>query len=237
MSSIIQTGETEPVEIYVTDIVGDALLGKTDIKLRIRRHADGYYLDWSDDTFKIAGSVVTMLEALSEVDATNSPGMYALDTATHKHGLDTNAITNPGTNDIYAITVLQDGGADATGLPTNSELKVGFWADQIGGVPVSVANAVWNAMQADHVVQGSFGELLLRVEALKHGNHVLDNLVYNSQNLIISGRMRLFTTKTAVAAATDGGTGEGEFASYSFTTTVDSQNDYRADVIRASKDS
>ena len=235
--SIVQTGETEPVEVYLVDVVGDALLGKTDIKLQIRRHADGYYYDWDDDTFKPAGSVTQMLQALEEVDASNDPGVYALNTATHAHGFNTNAISNPGTNDVYTLTVVQDGGSDAQGLPAGDILKVGFWVDQIGGVPTNVANAVWNAMQADHVVQGSFGELLLRIEALKHGNHVLDNLVYNSQHLIMSGRMRLFTTKTAVAAATDGGVGEGEFATYSFTTTVDSQHGNHADVIRASKDS
>ena len=235
-STIIQSGETEPVEAYIRDIVGDALTGKTDIKIRVRRHKDGYYYDWSDDTFKVVGSVVQMLETLDELDSTNSPGVYILDTTQHDHGFDTSQITNAGTNDIYDVTVLQDGGSDAAGLPVGFELKVGFWTDQIDGVPTNVANAVWGAMHADHKVQGSFGELLLRIEALKNGNHVMDQLVYNSKNLIISGRMRLFYTKAAVTAATDGGSSEGEFATYSFSTTVDSQSDYQAGMIKAQKD-
>ena len=41
---------------------------------------------------------------------------------------------------------------------------------------------------------------------------MLDTTVYNADNLLTSGRIRIFTTKAEVDAATDGGTSEGEIA-------------------------
>jgi hypothetical protein len=130
----IQTGQIEPIVAVVVDIAGDLLPGKTNIKIRIRRNSDGYYFDWSDDTFKTAGTVAQMLQQLVEISATFSPGEYELHTGAtaHNHGFDTSKITNPASGgDDYFFTCIQDGGSDASNLPQSGEIKVGGFIDDI----------------------------------------------------------------------------------------------------------
>lgn len=127
----IQSGQKEPIVVMVIDENGDELTGKTDIKIKVRRLSDGYYYDWSDDTFKAAGSVTTMLQSLQEISATFSPGEYQLNKAGHVNGFDTTTITNPTGDDTYYFTAQQDGGTDASNLPMIGELKVGDYVDDI----------------------------------------------------------------------------------------------------------
>lgn len=127
----IQTGQTEPIVALIIDVNGDELTGKTDIKIRIRRVSDGFYFDWSDDTFKAGGSVSQLLEVLSEVSATLSPGEYHLDTASHVDGFDTSQIVNAADDDVYFVTAIQDGGTDAANVPMIGEIKVGSFVDDI----------------------------------------------------------------------------------------------------------
>jgi hypothetical protein len=132
MSTIrIQSGEIEPIVVMVVDSNGDLLSGKTNIKIRIRRLSDGYYLDWSDNTFKTGATVVTMLQAMEEISATYSPGEYKLNTATHVEGFDHNSITNDAANDTYYFTAVQDGGTDVSNVPQFGSIKVGGFVDNI----------------------------------------------------------------------------------------------------------
>lgn len=216
-SKYILPGAREPIEIIVVDINGQPLTGKTDICIQIRRHQDDYYFDWSDNTFKTPSTVVTRHQALAEVSSAYSPGVYRLNIGPrHIKGFDTTAITNPGTADVYDIDVVQTVGTDAAGLPQGYELQI---YDLSVGLPAAIADAVWNAMQTDYRLAGSFGELLQRIVALQKENYFIDNMVYNTQGLMLSGRIRLFRTKTETDAATNGGSSEGEFATYAFTTT------------------
>ena len=232
------TGDTEPVEVQVFGRSGLPLTGKTDIKIRVRRHNDDLYFDWTDNTFKSGGSVAQMLQALSEVSASLSPGIYRLNVGAHVRGFNTGAVTNPGIEDIYDVTIVQDSGLDAVGLPVGFEIKVGRYVDKIAGLPGNVADAVWDEMQADHVVANSFGDLMRRVVALQKENYFIDNMTYNTKGLLLAGRIRLFATKAAAAAATDGGTGEGEFAIYSFDTTEKpGPHEERAATARSVRDS
>lgn len=118
----IPTGATEPITATVLDTNGDPLVGKTDIKVKVRRQSDDQWLDWSDMTFKAGGSVAQLLQALGEVSQTFAPGDYELD-------FDTSAIANPVADDIYHFTVMQDVGTDADNLPLNGDLEVGTWRD------------------------------------------------------------------------------------------------------------
>ena len=205
------------MEIIVVDINGQPLTGKTDICVQIRRHQDDFYFDWSDNTFKTPSTVVARYQALAEVSPAYSPGVYRLNVGPqHIKGFDTAAITNPGTADVYDIDVVQTVGTDAAGLPQGYELQI---YDLSVGLPAAIADAVWNAMQVDHRLTGSFGELLQRIVALQKENYFIDNMVYNTQGLMLSGRIRLFRTKTETDTATNGGSSEGEFATYAFTTT------------------
>lgn len=263
-SKYIFPGYKEPIEIQLFDQYGQLLKGKTNIYVRIRRHQDDYFFDWSNNTFKEPASVVKMNEVLAEVSMTYSPGIYRLDTATHVKGWDTSLITNGNDNDVYEITIVQIGGLDAVGMPVGFELHVdpllaaiddvssqiddlpsaidtaltathgtGSWQSAAAG---NIADAVWNAMQTDHTIAGSFGDLVRRVVALQKENYFIDQMNYNIQGLMTSGRIRLFNTKAEALAATDGGTGEGEFATYSFDTTETVGAPERAKTARSVRD-
>jgi hypothetical protein len=120
---VIATGVTEPIYVYATDNTQAPLTGLTDLKLRIRRDSDGFFLDWADDTFKSAGWS-TRDVVLSEINATLDPGNYQV-----PGGWDTSAITNIVADDVYTLISLQDPGTDAE-LPGPSQLKIGHESDQ-----------------------------------------------------------------------------------------------------------
>lgn len=207
-TAYVETGGKEPIEIQLfSRFTGKPLTGKTDIKLRIRRHNDDLYFDWDDNSFKAYGSVVQLHATLTEVNATQSPGIYRLSTVIHLRGFDTAQVTGLGDADSLEITVLQDGGSDAAGLPVGFELKVGNFLDTI-----------------------------LRIVALQKENYYIDQMSYNTPGLMTSARIRLFRTKAAADAATDGGTGEGEFETYTFTATPNATRPELADDARSVKD-
>jgi hypothetical protein len=209
-TAYIETGGKEPIEIQLFNrYTKKPLLGKTNIRIRIRRHEDDLYYDWSDDTFKAYGSVVQINENLSLISDTASPGLYRLNTANHDHGFDTSKVTNwlAGENTLE-ITVTQVAESDADGLPTGFELKV-----------------------------GSFLDTLLRIVALQKENYFIDQTNYNTEGLLLSGRIRLFRTKAEVLAASDGGSGEGEFATYTLVSTPVAGKPERADVVTSVRDS
>jgi hypothetical protein len=209
-TTYVETGGKEPIEIQLFDKTsGEPLLGKTSIFVRIRRHEDDLYYDWNDDTFKAFGSVVQINENLTLIDDAASPGLYRLNTANHVRGFDTSRITNllADTNTLE-VTVLQVTENDAVGLPTGFELKIGNFLDTI-----------------------------LRIVALQKENYFIDQTDYNPEGLLLSGRIRLFRTKAEVLAATDGGSGEGEFATYTLVSTPVAGRPERADVVTSVRDS
>lgn len=232
-SKYISLGDKEPIEILVLDDYNQPLTGRTDVHIRIRRHQDDLYYDWADDTFKVAGDVSQPTQALQEVSALYSPGIYRLNTIKHARGWNTSLIDNPGTNDVYDITVLQAGGTDISGLPVGYELHVGT----LSILPSEIADAVWDAQQSAHTVAGSFGDLVRRIVGLQKENYYIDQMIYNVRGLMTSGRIRLFHTKADALAATEGGTGEGEFATYSFDSTETPGATERAKTARSVRDS
>jgi len=123
----IRTGSTEPIQIYATLASGNPATGLTDLYVRVRRYSDGFYLDWNDMTFKSAGWT-TLNKILTELDATNAAGLYAV-----TGGLNTGAITNPATDDTYSIIPLQTPGTTAR-LPVPGELRIGRWVDQMNSM-------------------------------------------------------------------------------------------------------
>jgi hypothetical protein len=241
MNVHIQTGDKEPIEVLVRNIIGAPLLSKLDILLQIRRTSDNFFFDWSDNTFKTEPSVVTRSIPLTQVDMLVSPGEYKLTTGVHIDGFNTSAITNPVVlGDVYQVTVYQSPGTDAGNLPMIGQIRVGGFADfldaSITAIPPFVADAVWDELQSGHQAIGSFGDLMQRVAALQKENYLIDTIVYNTQGLMTSGRIRLFRTKAATDAATPGGTGEGEFATYKFTTTPNIVRPELADVAKSTKE-
>jgi hypothetical protein len=126
LTNRILTNATEPIAVTVLDANGDPITGLTNVKVRIRRQSDGFYLDWSDDTFKAGGAVTTLLQPLTEV-STFDPGDYHL-----SGGWDTSAITNSADDDVYFLTAVQDGAPqNADNLPAKGEVAVGNWVDMV----------------------------------------------------------------------------------------------------------
>ena len=115
-SVTINTNDTEKVNVDIKDGSLNPLTGKTDILLSIKRESDGYWYDFDDDTFKNSGWT-TQQEAMSETDVTRFPGRYHYD-------FDTSAITNPSSEDIYSMRVVQSPGTDAKNVPQEGELRV-----------------------------------------------------------------------------------------------------------------
>jgi hypothetical protein len=120
----IQSGQVEPVIVLAIDENSQFVTGKTDLKLRVRRCSDGFFLDWFDNTFKIPSSVSQMWIVMTEFSSTYSPGEYILNTPPHTNGFDTSLITNPIPRDVYFVLVVQDG-SGAANFPQYAELRVG----------------------------------------------------------------------------------------------------------------
>jgi len=117
-SASVSSDVIVPIQVgpVVDKILGNPVIGSTSIKAKIRR-VDGLVYDWSDDTFKVVGSVIQLLQTLTEVDDTNFPGEY-------ETSLDLSVISNPNVNDTYFVTIVEDGTATVAGLPTGAELRV-----------------------------------------------------------------------------------------------------------------
>jgi hypothetical protein len=119
----IQSGATEPIQLYVVGANGNPLTGLADLYVRVRR-GDGLFLDWNDMTFKSVGWA-TLNQALSEASAANAPGLYEV-----TGGLNTGAIIAPNPNDYYTVIPLQTPGSNAR-LPAPGQIAVGKWADRL----------------------------------------------------------------------------------------------------------
>lgn len=86
-----------------------------------------------------------------------------------------------------------------------------------------VVNAVLNEMRAGHVAVGSVGEGIAIAASLLQGNYYMDN-VTNTANGQTAARLRCFHTGAAAQAATNGGVGEGEFATFLVATSFSGPN-------------
>ncbi len=79
-------------------------------------------------------------------------------------------------------------------------------------VTLSLEAQVWDALVASHVATGSFGEAVRLMRALGQEHYMLDKTTYDSQGLMLSGRVRVFATATdlnnAAAGAADGADSE-----------------------------
>jgi hypothetical protein len=91
--------------------------GLTDVLVNVRRRSDGFYLDWSGNTFK-ASSWTTKSASMSEVGTT---GQY-------ERVFSLSTVTNMVANDVYIVTVTS---ATSDLSPQIGELKAGDWVSWI----------------------------------------------------------------------------------------------------------
>lgn len=151
----IQTGATEPIEALIVNAAGVPLTSLADIEVKIRRLSDGFYFDWSDNTFKVLGSVVTLTTPLAEVSAAGSPGEYQLSSPPHTAGFTTSAIVNPSPNDTYRVTVIQTVATTAANVPQIGEIKEGQFVDNIDALISSRSSH--SAVDVDAVLTAAHG--------------------------------------------------------------------------------
>lgn len=92
----------------------------------------------------------------------------------------------------------------------------------IADVQTALTNQGYTSVRAalldnlDTAISTLATDLTLVLGLVQH-NFMLEQTVYNAAGLLTSAKMRLFTNKTDVDNATDGGSGEGEFATYQIT--------------------
>lgn len=83
----------------------------------------------------------------------------------------------------------------------------------------AIVTAVLDELLTAHAVTGSVGDAIAIAAGLLQGNFFMDQTNNTNPNGQTASRLRIFRTGVAAAAATDGGTGEGEFATFLVTTT------------------
>ena len=139
----IEVGDVEPI------VVNTNRTGQT-VEIRICRHSDGFFLDWSDDIFKVVGSVVTLDQVLVAKDAVNAPGLYQLASVSHPNGLNTSIIDLPGglnmavDDDLIVIVNVTAGPSFASTNVPPGEIKLKCLVD--GCVPRKTVLSRVNAM-------------------------------------------------------------------------------------------
>ncbi len=87
----------------------------------------------------------------------------------------------------------------------------------------TIRDAVLDAARSGHVAVGSVGEAIALSASLLQGNFLMDS-VTNTANGQTVARLRCFNSGADAAAATAGGSGEGEFATFAVTTTYSGPN-------------
>jgi len=100
------------------------------------------------------------------------------------------------------------------------------WPVPIRNLPpqaTAIRDAVLNAARSGFVGTGTIGEGLAIAASLLQGNYYMDNIT-NTDNGQTEARIRCFHTGAAANAATQGGTGEGEFATFLVTTSYTGPN-------------
>ena len=86
-----------------------------------------------------------------------------------------------------------------------------------------IRDAILNAARSGHITTGTVGEGVAVAVALLQGNFYMDTVTNTVDGQTVS-RMRCFHTGAAAAAATAGGSGQGEFATFLVTTTYTGPN-------------
>lgn len=179
------------------------LLGKTgqdaEIPFNLFRSSDGtaitgYTFSTGDVKYATPGSPMVDAPIINIREV--GRGKYAL----QLEGLDTAT-----SGAVYLdVNTAQTNGGDC--LPSS-------WAESIIDVSVNVLDA----LLTDHTIGGSVGEALAIAIGLLQGNFFIDT-VTNTPDGQTAARLRLFRTGTAARAATPGGSGEGEFKTFTQTT-------------------
>jgi hypothetical protein len=99
---------------------------------------------------------------------------------------------------------------------------VSFGGTKIDAAGATTAGEVWQTPPTDYAGStDTMGEAILLLLGLSNGYIVVDSTT-NTADGLTAARIRVFSNDADVAAATDGGSGEGEIAVFTSTTSYDS---------------
>ena len=166
----------------------------------------------------------TVSAAAVATDAIDGDAIAASAVSEIQSGLATSATQTLHTAALVAIN------ADTDDIQTRlpSSLSSGRMRSQVEGIDAGVSaalvDAVWDEVVSSsaHFGTDSAGEGIVLARGLMQQNFVLDNTVYNAEGLLTAGRIRIFATAAATAAATvDAPTDEGAIARFDITTTAE----------------
>jgi len=88
----------------------------------------------------------------------------------------------------------------------------------------TVVNAILDELLTGHAIVGSVADGIAIAAGMLQGNFLMDQTNNADPNGQTAARLRVFRTGVATAAATDGGSGQGEFATFVVTTTYTGLN-------------
>lgn len=100
----------------------------------------------------------------------------------------------------------------------------------------AVADALLDRVLAGHFISDSVGEALTLIRGLVQQNYMVDTTVFNAAGLMTSSRFRIFESGVQVDAATDGGTGEGEIATFSVTAAAEPSDQAQLKFYKVTRD-
>ncbi len=125
-----------------------------------------------------------------------------------------------GVEGTTRVVTLAFGFSDLGDLPTTGDLAAAT-ATIIAAIPTAaqIRDAILDALLQDHSIVGSVADGIAIAAGLLQGNFFIDQVDNTNPNGQTSARMRVFRSAAAMASITDGGVGEGEFATFLVTTT------------------
>lgn len=213
VSSIRQVGDTSVPLILTIEKEGvGGVTGKSPTVALRNAAGTTSYLDWNDNTFKTSGWT-TKYASMTEVER----GHY-------QRILNSSLVSAIVAGFKVAAEYHVDDGSGTIG----DALDVILFVEEIHDVATEggIAAAVWDEVlsSTSHFTSGTAGELLQIVKGLVQQNFFIDNTAYNSSGLLTTARIRIFQTKAATDLATDGGSSQGEIATFDITTVAESGN-------------
>jgi hypothetical protein len=224
----IKHADALPEHLRIRVRAADATLAnQTDISNRIPAALDGS----GNIKAQVKGmDANTVTAAAVATDAIDSDAIAASAVAEIQSGLATAAAQATLATAIAGVQADTDD--IQTRLPAalvGGRMDVSVGALQAGGT-TAIAAAVLDQLCSGHLTANTVGEAIWIAFALANGMYMVDNTTNTSDGLT-AARLRVFTSQAQVAAATDGGSGEGEIATISIAATYDSPgkvNTYKA---------
>ena len=104
--------------------------------------------------------------------------------------------------------------ANSSGLELQNKSETG---DVMSISPAQISEIASNLLDTSlsgHFLYDSVGEALTIIKGLVQQNYMVDQTSYNAAGLMTSARFRIFKDSIDISNATEGGTGEGEIATF-----------------------